>query len=76
MTVRAAQLAAIRNRWSAISRASRLDVLHHVRPGTGQADVSGVQPEALHQMEDAKLFVDGRTADGRRLQAVAQASRH
>ena len=48
------------------------DVAHHVRPGARQADVGGVETEALHQVEDLELVLDrGRSHRGR-LEPVAQ----
>ena len=49
-----------------------LDVAFHVRTGSRQADVDRVDLERVHAVQDFNLLVDGRGADGRRLQAVAQ----
>ena len=37
-----------------------LDVLDDVRAGAGQADVGGVDADAIEQVQDAQLLVDGR----------------
>src|SRR6266480_7379624 len=39
---------------------------------TGQTNIGGVDAECLHQVQQLDLFLDGRLADGGRLQAVAQ----
>ncbi len=49
-----------------------LDVADDVRARAGKADVCGVDAEAVDQVEDAKLLLDGRAAHRRRLQPVAQ----
>ncbi len=42
------------------------------RSGTGQADVGGLDAQAVHQVEDLDLDLDRRIEDRRALQAVAQ----
>src|SRR5271157_135554 len=42
------------------------------RTGSGQPKVEHVDTKALHQMEDLDLLLNGRIADRRRLQPVAQ----
>jgi hypothetical protein len=62
ITVRAAQLARMRNRESRNSVASRSTSRHDVRPGSGQSDVGRVDPDAIEQVEDVQLLLDrGRT---------------
>ena len=61
-----------RSRWSAISRASRSTSRTTCGPAPGSPMSAVSMPEAVDQVEDAKLLVDRRTADRRRLQPVAQ----
>ena len=70
--VRAAQLARIFRRPSAIARASRSTSRATLRPGAGQADVGGVDAERVHVVQDLDLLVDRRRPHRRRLQPVAQ----
>ena len=71
-TVRAAQLARMRQPPSADRARQPLDVSSDVRTGAGQADVGGVDAERVHPVQDVDLLVDRGRADRRRLQAVAQ----
>ena len=48
------------------------DVSGHFGAGARQADVGGVDAEPVHAVEEVDLLLDGRRADRRRLQPVAQ----
>jgi len=50
----------------------RLYVRHRARARARQSQVEGIDAQGLHQVENLDLLFDGRIADGRRLQAVAQ----
>ena len=71
-TVRAAQLGRIFMPVSDDLARQALDGRHDVRPGPRQADVGGVDPERLHQVEDGELLLDRRASDRGRLEPVAQ----
>ena len=43
-----------------------------MRPGARQTDISGVDADAVEQMQNAKFLIDRRSTYGRRLQSVAQ----
>ena len=49
-----------------------LDVAQRRGAGAGQADVGRVDADAVEQVQDAELLLDGRRAHRRRLQSVAQ----
>ena len=50
----------------------RRNVLDRARTCSGKPEVERVDAERLHQVQDFDLLLNGRIADGRRLQAVAQ----
>ena len=71
-SVRAAQFACTLSRQSTISRGKPLDVLDDVRARAGQADVRGIDADAIEQVQDPQLLIDGGRLDRRRLEAVPQ----
>ncbi len=72
ITVLAAQLARTVEPLIANLAREALDVPHDVGAGAGQADIGGIDPEPIDQVEDPQLLVDARAPHGRRLQAVPE----
>ena len=71
-TVRAAQYAVIFQFVGDDFARQRRDVLDRARTSAGKSEVERVNAERLHQVQDFQLLINGRIADGRRLQTVAQ----
>ena len=42
-----------------------LDIANHVRAGTGQPDISGVDPQLIQEMQNPDLLFDRRGTHGR-----------
>jgi hypothetical protein len=49
-----------------------LDIPDNVRPCPRQSQIGGVDADAVEQMQNAQLLIDGRRANRRRLQAIAK----